>query len=183
MKRQSVRRYLKPYSIRQQRATTIRHAFASSLAAHDVYDDAAIRSAIADLKQDPDGDLICVYCGKLAACWDHLNAIVRKGRHSGHGHTIRNLVPACRDCNEKKGNQDWRIWIAATCSAPDEVARRIEAYIAAGSPYQATDEDPDARRAELLRRHEEIRDRIIGLFAEADTIAKEFRELGRASAR
>jgi hypothetical protein len=93
-----------------QRASTITNAFVRALAGTDKWDDAGVRRALTDLSQDPER-LTCVYCGDSAATWDHVHATVVKGRYSGFGHRIRNLVPACRTCNEKKGGRDWRIWM------------------------------------------------------------------------
>lgn len=62
MRYTDIRRHLKPYSIYTKRRTTINHAFASSIAPVDKYDDKIIREAISVLGQDPDEPLKCAYC-------------------------------------------------------------------------------------------------------------------------
>lgn len=80
-----IRRYLKPYSIVANRSTTINHVFAASIAPSDIYDEATIRKAIAYLGQNPDMDLLCVYCGHSAETWDHAHATVKDKAFSGYG--------------------------------------------------------------------------------------------------
>jgi|GEM_PF-6750080 len=57
------------------------------------------------LDQGPTSDLECLFCGAPAASWDHLESIVLAKQYNPPGHVIGNLVPACRTCNERKGNQ------------------------------------------------------------------------------
>ena len=47
----------------------------------------------------------CAYCGVDADTLDHV-----KPRHKGGATVASNLVPACRNCNRKKGSDDWREW-------------------------------------------------------------------------
>ncbi len=78
MKRESIRSHLLPYSIFNRRATTINHAFASAIAQNDDYDDEKISEALTFLGQDPDKDLICVYCDeRIAETWDHVFGFAR----------------------------------------------------------------------------------------------------------
>ena len=105
MRYKDIRRYLKPYSMVASRATTINHAFAACIAPCDKYDEEVMRKAIIALGQDPDSDLLCVYCGDEAETWDHIHATVREKKFSGHGHRIGNLLPCCKTCNSKKGNK------------------------------------------------------------------------------
>jgi len=64
----------------------------------------------------------CVYCGAAATDQDHLRALVKGGRPSGHYHTTDNLVPSCGRCNQSKGGSEWRAWIRGT--AKGSPARR-----------------------------------------------------------
>lgn len=79
----------------------------------------------------------CVYCGALATDKDHLRAIVKGGRPSGHFHTTDNLVPSCGPCNQSKGGADWNVWMKsaakgspATKGVPDieERIQRLERF-------------------------------------------------------
>jgi len=47
----------------------------------------------------------CAYCGALADTLDHV-----KSRHKGGATVASNLVPACCNCNRKKGSEEWRNW-------------------------------------------------------------------------
>lgn len=47
----------------------------------------------------------CAYCNQLADTLDHV-----KPRHKGGATVAANLVPACKDCNRKKGSEQWREW-------------------------------------------------------------------------
>lgn len=169
MKFLSIRKYLKPYSIHRQRRTTIAHAFASAIAEYDVYDEAIVRQAISHLGQDPDGELVCVYCGADAETWDHLYPLVRSSRHSGYGHRIGNLVPCCGPCNQHKRNADWETWLRGKAFADTESkiatirSYHDRFYSKAGAPNAETEEYRDLL-AEILR-----------LMARADEIAEKIR--------
>src|SRR5438876_5463729 len=86
----SIRKHLQPYSILNRRRTTIAHAFASAIATVEDYDRSRVADAIGALGQDPDSDLLCVYCGEPAQTWDHLMGLVKNGSWSGFGHTLTN---------------------------------------------------------------------------------------------
>jgi hypothetical protein len=103
----SIRIHLRPYNIVARRATTINHAFAAAIAPSDAYEEARIREAIRLLGQDPDTDLMCVYCDAPAKTWDHVFATVKQTKFSGFGHRLGNLVPCCKPCNSEKGNKPW----------------------------------------------------------------------------
>ncbi len=47
----------------------------------------------------------CAYCGDAADTLDHV-----KPRHKGGATVTTNLVPACRQCNRKKGSEEWQQW-------------------------------------------------------------------------
>jgi 5-methylcytosine-specific restriction endonuclease McrA len=47
----------------------------------------------------------CAYCGIEADTLDHV-----KPRHKGGDTITTNLVPACKDCNRRKGSEDWQEW-------------------------------------------------------------------------
>lgn len=47
----------------------------------------------------------CAYCGEPADTLDHV-----RPRHKGGATVTTNLVPACRNCNRRKGSEEWREW-------------------------------------------------------------------------
>jgi endonuclease I len=80
----------------------------------------AIIPSVAPLKSELDAlysafeldpnHLTCVYCGKDASEWDHLNAVIVEKELSGYFTEINNLVPSCGHCNQSKGNKSWETW-------------------------------------------------------------------------
>jgi len=81
----------------------------------------------------------CAYCGGNASDWDHLRPLVKAKRPTGFISEIKNLVPACGNCNQSKGGADWQVWIVGA---------------ARGAPKQRGIADLDDR-IEKLRRYEE----------------------------
>ncbi len=78
-----------------------------------------------------DGNVMCIYCDKVAATrWDHLYP-VSKGGDSGPG----NLVPACGRCDDSKQDRTIEEWSASKSKhrpSPDRVLlinQRIEEYL------------------------------------------------------
>jgi hypothetical protein len=172
----SIKKYLRPSTI-MGRKSTFANAFASALAPHDTYTAAAVAQAIRDLGQDPDADLLCVYCGQPAATWDHVFNRVVKGDFSGHGHRIRNLVPCCRSCNESKGQKPWRDYLEVL-DPPDKDARvaRMQAFLSVPAAQPVGTEDMRHKAGEELERFLEIRSQIFALMAEADRLAVVIRQ-------
>jgi hypothetical protein len=79
MKVEEIKTFLRPYSIYNQRSTTINHAFASAIAPVDSYNGKKFHDAMKLLGQNP-SDLMCAYCEKnIAETWDHANALVKNG--------------------------------------------------------------------------------------------------------
>ena len=133
MKKYDIKRHLQDYSIFNKRKTTINHAFASSLSIADNFEEEKMNAAIRILGQDPDSELKCAYCDKLAETWDHIKAVVQDSEFSGHGHQINNLIPCCKDCNSKKGNKDWAIFLKQKNLDTPERIDRIKKYISQGT--------------------------------------------------
>jgi hypothetical protein len=79
VRKKDIKRHLQDYSIYGKRKTTINHAFASALSVADEYDEYKIDTALLSIGQDPNNDLLCVYCDKPAETWDHIMAVVKKG--------------------------------------------------------------------------------------------------------
>lgn len=178
MKKHTIKSHLSSYSILQKRRTTLNHAFASAIAPADQYDEEIVDAAIRSLGQDPDGDLACVYCRRPAITWDHLVGLVEKAELRGYGHQVGNLVPCCRECNEKKGAKDWEVYLQEM--SPNQAAHHTTRSLLAS--YIGHYAKPvDLKRAAALlpkdwKRYAEIKQSIFKLMAEADTIAARLRE-------
>lgn len=173
MRYRSAASHLQPYIMLARRRTTINHAFASAIAPYDAYDDAVVRGAVQALGQDPDADLMCVYCGESAETWDHVIGTVKDSRFSGFGSRIGNLVPCCKPCNSRKGNKNWEAYLK-TCPGSPALHLQRHALIAAhierySSPRAGLGNTADHA---LL---EEIRERVLALLAEGDQIAARLR--------
>ncbi|WP_319496114.1 HNH endonuclease [uncultured Cohaesibacter sp.] len=175
MKISSIKKYLKPNTI-QGRKSTFSNAFASALAPYDAYSDATVAEAINDLDQDPNKDLYCVYCGEEAATWDHVFNRVVDGEFSGYGHRIRNLVPCCRACNERKGKKHWKTFLELI--NPEDKDLRINRMERFLHNHSASDDLEIIQRKapEELRQFRQVRSEIFQLMAEADRLAAVIRE-------
>lgn len=180
MKRESIRNHLRPYSISNRRATTINHAFASAIAQNDDYDDEKISEALTYLGQDPDTDLICVYCDKNPAeTWDHVFGLVRDKKYFGYGHTIGNLLPCCKECNSKKGNQDWRQFISKIII--DETKRlakikQLQSYFDHYLKPRFGQDEISNLCPDEMKEFQEVKKNIFLLMARADEIAEDIRK-------
>ena len=182
MKAASIAAHLRPYSIFQKRSTTIAHAFASAIAPAEALVTSRLTEALRMLGQDGAADLLCVYCDRPAETWDHLVALVRAGEMSGYGHTLGNLVPACRDCNSKRGNRDWRAWLKDSRTDGDERIKRIDAYVAFSGQALRSREDLKRVAPGQMDRYAAVRSRVLELLKEADTLAGEIRSIAAAQA-
>jgi endonuclease I len=179
MKIAKIKTFLRPYSIYNQRSTTINHAFASAIAPVDSYNEKKFHEAMELLDQNP-LNLMCAYCEKnRAETWDHANALVKSSNFSGFGHTIGNLIPCCKECNSKKGNKDWRQYI--TKIYPDETLRnnKIEKF----EKYFQTYSNPKIEYVEIIKlcpdeikQLNDIKQQIFNLMKEADKISEKVRE-------
>jgi hypothetical protein len=175
MKYSSIRTHLQPFSIYAKRSTTINHAFASAIAPQDEYDAALIAEAVRNLGQDPNAELVCVYCDdRPADTWDHVTGLVKDKRYAGHGHTLANLLPCCSRCNSQKGGKDWHDFLASTI--PDEAKRaakiaHLEGYLARYGREAFGHEDITRLLPEEMRELAAIQARILELMREADAVA------------
>lgn len=66
----------------------------------------------------------CAYCGASADTLDHV-----KPRHKGGATIACNLVPACQNCNRKKGSEDWRDWFSRQYSWTAERVLKIQDWL------------------------------------------------------
>ena len=62
------------------RKSTLANAFVSALAPHKVYFMSGFANALRDLDQGADTDLLCVYCGRQTATWDHVFSMAEADR-------------------------------------------------------------------------------------------------------
>lgn len=179
MKAASIARHLRPYSIIQNRTTTINHAFASAIAPAEALISTRLNDALRVLDQSPD-DLFCVYCDRPAETWDHLVALVRDGEMSGYGHTFSNLVPACGNCNSKKGNKEWRSWLRASRGDGEVRISRIERYVVFCGSVMRSMEDLKRVAPQEMERYTAARHQVMDLLREADKLADEIRSAAAA---
>jgi len=94
------------------RTSTITNAFVSAILPFPQPKPSEIGEVLNIFEMNPE-DLRCVYCGEVATEWEHLYPIVRRRRPTGYPSSIRNLVPSCRSCNQKKRGEEWRKWISS----------------------------------------------------------------------
>lgn len=181
MKKEAIKRHLKPYSIFTSRHTTINHAFSSALAMNDEYDESLIDQSLKLLGQDPSKDLICFFCGGSAETWDHVNGIVKKGLYSGFGHVIRNLVPCCHTCNSSKGQRNYRTFLLESNRIAGDRQQKIKVL----EKYTADVNRVDQNEIRVICTDdmvvfEHIQSQILYLMKKADEIAEKIRNTVRA---
>ncbi|MBM4406775.1 MAG: HNH endonuclease [Chloroflexi bacterium] len=176
MKKQSIRKHLRPFSI-AGRGSTISHAFASAIASVDKYDESAVDEAVRVLGQDPSRELVCVYCGDEAETWDHVFPLVRGTQYSGYGHVLGNLVPSCGKCNTSKRNKDWAEFVGGSerIKSPVEVQATLKRYFMRFSPKQRDYKDTMTICSKELREYELLRREVLNLLKRADRLASEIR--------
>jgi hypothetical protein len=175
MRAESIRRYLKVHKA-VGRWTTVNGALQAALAVPETYDAAKHADALRVLDQDADDDLRCVYCGELAATWDHLANNVQRGRYSGYGNRIYNLVPACRTCNERKGGKTWQAWLEKLgAGAVAGAAERIAAFAQRDEHERFGWAEIEAELPELAGRYVRLVADIRAKLIEADEVAKQIR--------
>ena len=168
---ESIKAKLKIRSIYQERWTSVANGLASALAPRDSYDREALAEAMHVLGQADPENLTCVYCDAPAQHWDHLFGTVKSGRFSGYGHVIGNLVPACHQCNTKKGGKTWEQWCILKGSSPERVGR-LRAFTELYPLRQITDAELQSRFPEEMRELDEIREELRRLLIRADEISK-----------
>ncbi len=175
MKAEKIKKHLKASKI-MARKSTFSGAFASAIASFDQYSSEAVDVALRDLGQDPKADLECTYCGADAATWDHVFNLVLDGEYSGYGHQIRNLVPCCRSCNERKGKKHWRVFLDQQDPRDKgERIARMEKFLDSEAAAPITMQDIQLSAPAELDRFHAVRKEVFRLLTEADSIAAEIR--------
>lgn len=162
MKSDSIKTYLKHYGkAKSLRASNLSSTFKRIAAEFDTFGQTSVASAIqAHLGQDPCSNLRCVYCEAQATCWDHLIAAA-----DGGSHQLKNLAPSCRDCNAKKGNNSWQVYLTTQgYDQSHEYWKRLEAYTQGFVPGRTF-----VSRSEK-ERLDKILVEIIALLGEADQV-------------
>ena len=178
MKKEDIKRHLKPYSVYDKRRTTINHAFASAIAPSDDYSEDKMQQALSFLGQIPDSDLLCVFCDSEAETWDHLLGLVKNGELRGFGHQIGNLVPCCKECNSKKGSKEFDRFIRESnriTKDKDELILLLKSYqnkFAIEIDLERLREKSPIEYGEFIKKKE----KIFRLMSEADVLASTLRK-------
>ena len=135
-----------------------------------------LREAVTLLGQDSEKDLLCVYCDEPAETWDHVFGLVRDLKFSGYGHVIGNLLPCCKKCNSEKGNRDWESFLRKKNGnvATLKIAM-LKQYFEKHLSKKVSYEDIKAACPAEIARLGLIKDKVMELFIEADTIAEKIR--------
>ncbi|WP_408891625.1 HNH endonuclease [Myxococcus faecalis] len=178
-----MKRYLRPFRI-LRRWTTFNGAFQSALSVHEEFDENKVNRLLVALDQAPQEIFRCVYCQEPAKTWDHLFNTVTKGRFSGYGNRIFNLVPACRSCNEEKGAKHWRGFLKKkSAERPDldiqKITNRLEAVEALDDGERYPWSRISERCPELAAKYEELISEVKSRLRELDSVSSEIRKLVR----
>ena len=94
------------------RSSSITNAFINSIIPVVLPTNEQVKEALDILGMDCD-KFECSYCGSAASEWDHLRPLVLDKKPTGYISEIHNLVPACGECNQSKGNKPWASWIVS----------------------------------------------------------------------
>ena len=178
MKKEDIKRHLKTYSVYDKRRTTINHAFASAIAPSDDYSEKIINEILYFLGQNPDSELMCVFCDLPAETWDHLVGLVKGGELRGYGHQVGNLIPCCKECNSKKGSKDFE----RSINESGRVNKGKEDLIFLLQKYQekfAKEIDLTSlqnKLPEVFLEFQKIKNEMFELMKKADLIASKLRE-------
>jgi hypothetical protein len=176
MKKETIKKHLKAYSVYGKRNSTINHAFASAIAPFDIYSEKIINEALYFLGQTED-TLKCVFCNANATGWDHLTGLVKDKGLRGYGHQIGNLVPCCGTCNSKKGKKEFAIFINESDNIQDK-----EILITLLENYQnqfakkIDIENLKIKNKILYDEYQDTKEQIFALMKKADTLADELRK-------
>lgn len=186
MKTGTIKTHLEPYSIKRKRETTLANAFASAIAPSDgniARVDRKIENAIRFLRQDPDDDLLCVYCiNEKAQTWDHLVGTVKNKQIREDefvGHQIGNLVPCCKKCNSEKGNKDYKKFLEKKYPANKKVCRKKQKLLEGYQKKFATRTNLQRLKESMSDdwcQYEKLQSQIIRLMEKADDIAGSLRK-------
>lgn len=137
-----------------------------------------MHEAMRVLGQNPEFELLCVYCGNTAETWDHVVGLVKNSTFSGFGHVVGNLVPCCKSCNQKKGNKSYEDYFAIPeiNLLPGATLRQaaLKNYIEKYSEYFEKNSVP--AHPDKIKRLELVKEKILLLLKEGDKITEEIRK-------
>lgn len=174
-------KFRKPLKI-TSRSSTITNTFVQAIIPSVKFSAEEKEQALAILGMSSE-KMSCAYCGGKAREWDHLRPLVRGKEPTGFISEIRNLVPACSDCNQSKSGSDWRVWMEG--KAPNspktrgvlDIAERIERL-------NRFEKWGDVKPLDLSKladesfwtKHWEYRDAILALMVNAQKHADDLKE-------
>lgn len=98
------------------RSSTIARSMASTLMPRigaNAFDCKKMAKLLYGLDELP-SPLKCVYCGNDATHLDHLHPLIDNKEPTGYFTEPANLVPCCSSCNQKKGNDEWDVFMNKT---------------------------------------------------------------------
>ena len=184
MRIDDIKKHLRPQSILTGRRSTLRGAFAKAIAPIEPFDRDRVAEVMRSLEQNPDEDLLCVYCDGPAQTWDHLIAetwgslLASEGDVANHGfgHQVGNLVPACGACNARKRSLPWDEFLTLELK-DDEKRARKSALLAAYQDKYLVPSNVAQRDPGKWQEYKGILKKILDLMGEADILAKELRTL------
>jgi hypothetical protein len=166
------------------RTPTLRNAFAQAIAPSDNYDRDRVISAIRGLKQDPNKNLKCVFCGKSASSWDHLFPLVKDKEFYGYGNWLGNLVPCCTDCNQRKRGVDWSEFLKKKDPRSFQAKKKLlRKYYRKYGRARITSSKIEHLCGAEMRRLSRLREIIFERMKEADRVASVIHEKLQKSQR
>jgi hypothetical protein len=171
---------LPPISTRNPKAlaTVVNNAFASAVLRRMEPNASEWAEWLAVFGANGEADLACVYCGRGAELLDHLNPTIIDKKQSGFFAELGNLVPACRPCNESRGNKPWESWMRTKHAFHGEevieervsVMRRFEQWSKPERLDPRSCGDP-----KMWDEYDLVRREIHGLLSRAQAIADDLR--------
>ena len=137
---------------------------------HRSFTKADIKTAKEHFAQ-PDGTVLCIYCGSTHATrWDHLIPVTEGGDT-----VLGNLVPACGRCDDSKQDRDYIHWLDSpsrhnpTIANPSRRQAVLDAVAAYRAKFHYAPQDFEARLTEpqlhtykeFLQRLRAVRDCLV----------------------
>ena len=159
------------------RVSTIKGVFAQAIAPRDPYDLEVITTALRFLGQDIDTSLACVFCNEEATTWDHLTGTVKGGELRGFGHRIGNLAPCCSSCNSAKGGKSIQDFVKNSTRIKGDRHSLIELLTTYQNIFATAIDFTALNGSQHYADYLLIRDQIIELMKDADTLARKMRPL------
>lgn len=160
----------------------MRGAFAKAIAPIEPFSRNRVADALRSLDQDPDEDLVCVYCGDPAETWDHLIAetwgslLASEGgeanNRNGFGHQDGNIVSACGPCNSRKRSLPWTEFLTSEFKDEGVRAKKV-ALLAAYQEKYLVPANVARRDPDKWQEYKDLLAKILDLMGKADVLAKE----------